>query len=59
MSNRYLVSRSRFIAAAPEAIFELLATPALHSVIDGSETVRGPSPAAPSGWPSGRSSAWR
>lgn len=41
MNNRYLVSRSRFIAAAPESIFDVLATPALHSVIDGSGTVKG------------------
>jgi hypothetical protein len=47
MTNRYLVSRSRFIAAAPEAIFELLATPALHSVIDGSGTVKGAQPRGP------------
>ena len=31
MNPRYLVSRSRYIAAAPEAIFEVLATPALHN----------------------------
>lgn len=47
MNNRYLVSRSRFIAAAPEAIFDALATPALHSVIDGSDTVKGAQPHGP------------
>ena len=47
MNNRYLVSRSRFIAAAPEAIFEVLASPALHSVIDGSDTVKGAQPRGP------------
>jgi hypothetical protein len=47
MNNRYLVSRDRFIPAAPEAIFEVLATPALHSVIDGSGTVRGAQPRGP------------
>ena len=47
MTNRYLVSRSRFIAAAPEAIFDVLATPALHSVIDGSGTVKGAQPRGP------------
>jgi hypothetical protein len=47
MTNRYLVSRSRFIAASPEAIFEVLATPALHSVIDGSDTVKGAQPRGP------------
>lgn len=47
MNNRYLVSRSRFIAAAPEAIFDVLATPALHSVIDGSDTVKAAQPRGP------------
>ena len=47
MSNRYLVSRHRFIQAGPEAIFEVLATPALHSVIDGSETVKAAQPHGP------------
>ena len=47
MTNRYLVSRERFIAATPEAIFEILATPAMHSVIDGSGTVKGAQPRGP------------
>ena len=47
MNNRYLVSRSRFIAAAPEDIFEVLASPALHSLIDGSDTVKGAQPRGP------------
>ena len=47
MTNRYLVSRERFIPAAPEEIFEVLATPALHSVIDGSGTVKGAQPRGP------------
>ncbi|MET1020649.1 MAG: polyketide cyclase / dehydrase and lipid transport [Arthrobacter sp.] len=47
MTNRYLVSRSRFIAATPEAIFEVLATPVLHSEIDGSDTVKGAQPRGP------------
>lgn len=47
MTNRYLVSRDRFIAAAPDEIFEILATPSLHSVIDGSDTVKGPQPSGP------------
>ena len=47
MNKRYLLSRSRFIEAAPEAIFEVLATPALHSVIDGSDTVKGAQPSGP------------
>jgi len=47
MNNRYILSRSRFIAAAPEAIFEVLARPALHSEIDGSDTVKGAQPHGP------------
>ncbi|MEW9873498.1 SRPBCC family protein [Arthrobacter sp. HS15c] len=47
MNNRYLVSRERFIPATPERIFELLATPAMHSVIDGSGTVKGAQPRGP------------
>lgn len=35
------VSRTRFVPARPEAIFELLADPAKHPVIDGSGTLRG------------------
>lgn len=34
------VCSSRIIPAAPEAIFELLASPAMHSLIDGSGSVR-------------------
>ena len=47
MNNRYLVSRERFIAVPPEVIFEVLATPALHSAIDGSATVKGAQPRSP------------
>lgn len=47
MTNRYLISRERFIAATPEAIFEILATPSKHSVIDGSGTVKGAQPRGP------------
>lgn len=47
MNNRYLVSRERFIAAPPKVIFEVLATPSLHSVIDGSGTVKGAQPRGP------------
>ena len=57
MNTRYLVSRSRYIAAAPEAIFEVLATPALHSVIDGSDTVKGAQPRGPGGCTSAPGSA--
>ncbi len=34
------VSTSRVIAASPEAIFDILADPAMHPVIDGSGTVQ-------------------
>jgi len=33
--------RIRFVAAEPQAIFDLLADPSKHSLIDGSGTVRG------------------
>ena len=41
------MSRDRFIAAPPDRIFGILATPALHSEIDGSGTVRGAQPRGP------------
>lgn len=47
MTNPYLVSRQRFIAAPADEIFELLAQPAMHSVIDGSDTVQGVQPNGP------------
>jgi uncharacterized protein YndB with AHSA1/START domain len=34
------VSGSRVIAASPEAIFDVLADPAMHPVIDGTDSVR-------------------
>ncbi len=34
------VSGARVIAAPPDAIFDVLADPAMHPVIDGSDTVR-------------------
>ncbi|MEQ8842635.1 MAG: SRPBCC family protein [Acidimicrobiales bacterium] len=40
MSTR-AVSRSRTIQASPEAIFAILSSPAGHTRIDGSDTVRG------------------
>ncbi|TYC97875.1 polyketide cyclase / dehydrase and lipid transport [Arthrobacter echini] len=43
----YLISRERLIKAPAERIFEVLARPALHSVIDGSGTVRGEQPNGP------------
>lgn len=47
MNDRYLLSAQHFIAAPPEAIFEVLASPALHSEIDGSETVVAAQPHGP------------
>jgi len=43
MSNERQVSVSRTINATPEAIFDILANPALHRVIDGSDTIKGES----------------
>lgn len=42
MSNSYYVSKQRFIPSTAEEIFELLAHPEMHAVIDGSATVRAP-----------------
>ncbi|GAB3541815.1 SRPBCC family protein [Arthrobacter tecti] len=47
MTSPYFIRRERFIAAPASAIFEVLATPALHSVIDGSGTVTGEQPNGP------------
>ncbi|MCZ2404050.1 hypothetical protein IV498_12875 [Paenarthrobacter sp. Z7-10] len=47
MSSPYLISRQRVIAAPPQRIFELLASPAMHGVIDGSGTVRRAQPNGP------------
>ncbi len=47
MTSTYLVTVERFIAASPEKIFDVLATPSLHSVIDGSGTVKGDQPNGP------------
>lgn len=45
--SAYLISRERLIDAPASRIFEVLARPALHSVIDGSGTVRGEQPGGP------------
>lgn len=42
MSSPYYISRERFIAASADDIFDLLASPDKHSLIDGSGTVRAP-----------------
>jgi len=41
MSSERQVSVSRTIAASPQTIFDLLADPTKHAVIDGSGTVKG------------------
>lgn len=41
-SERRQITVERLIAAPPEAIFEVLADPARHPVIDGSGTVKAP-----------------
>ncbi|MET0978680.1 MAG: SRPBCC family protein [Paeniglutamicibacter terrestris] len=38
--SAYLQTRQRLIAATPHEIFDVLANPAMHPVIDGSGTVR-------------------
>jgi uncharacterized protein YndB with AHSA1/START domain len=40
MAKHRFVSRTRFIKASPEVIFEVLANPAKHSLIDGSGSVQ-------------------
>ncbi len=45
--SAYLISRERLIDAPASRIFEVLARPAMHSVIDGSGTVRGEQPGGP------------
>lgn len=47
-TSRYLVSVSKFIPAAPQALFDVVADPAQHPVIDGSGSVK----AARAGGPS-------
>ncbi len=42
-----IVRGIRFVAADPEAIFDLLADPSQHSLIDGSGSVRGAAEEAP------------
>lgn len=42
-----VITVERTIPATPEAIFAVLADPAMHAVIDGSGSVRSPRPEAP------------
>jgi hypothetical protein len=45
--SRYLVSESRTIAADPQVLFDVVADPALHPVIDGSGSVQAARPGNP------------
>ena len=45
--SAYLVTESRVIAADPQAIFDIVADPAMHPVMDGSGTVRASLDGAP------------
>ena len=47
MNSPYLISRDRLVSASPESVFDLLARPSMHSVIDGSGTVRNAQPNGP------------
>jgi hypothetical protein len=40
MSEPYLVSESKVIAATPQTLFDIVADPAMHPEMDGSGTVR-------------------
>ena len=45
--SAYLVSESRVIAAEPQRLFDVVADPAMHPVIDGSGSVRAVRAGAP------------
>jgi hypothetical protein len=45
--NAYLVSESRVIAATPQRLFDIVADPAMHPVMDGSGTVHSVRSGAP------------
>jgi len=45
--SAYLVSESRVIAADPQAVFDIVADPAMHPVMDGSGTVQAVQETAP------------
>lgn len=47
MNSPYLISRERLVPGSPDAVFDLLARPAMHSLIDGSGTVREAQPDGP------------
>ncbi len=45
--SQYLVSESRVIAAEPQRLFDIVADPAMHPVMDGSGSVRARRAGAP------------
>lgn len=45
--SAYLVSESKVIAADPQRLFDIVADPAMHPVMDGSGTVQGFRPGGP------------
>ena len=47
MSDPHLISVRRLVPAPPTAVFELLARPEQHGLIDGSGQVRGVQPRTP------------
>lgn len=47
MTKRRSVSRTRIVSAPAAAVFDLLADPSKHPLIDGSGTVKGPRTTAP------------
>lgn len=53
MTKRRSVSRTRVVSATPRAIFDLLADPSKHPLIDGSGTVKGSRTDAPTRLSSG------
>ena len=42
--SAYLVSESKFIAADPQTLYDIVADPAMHPVLDGSGSVRASRP---------------
>lgn len=47
MTKRRSIARTRIVSASPEAVFDLLADPSKHPLIDGSGTVKGSRANAP------------
>lgn len=47
MFDSLLISRTRVVQATPTEVFNLLATPSMHALIDGSGTVKGAADGGP------------